>query len=115
MKSVGLGIRTSFVGCDSGRLDRGITSKLRLAAVALRRACIVRSESCLPGRAADVVLMSQAMPAAFMGSARRGCCEADVCAGLKPLFSEVLNVVRIVFLLWSGLGLRDFCFGGISR
>jgi hypothetical protein len=115
MKSVGLGIRTSFVGCDSGRLDTGVMSKLRLAAVALKRACIVRSASCFVGRAVDVVLISQAMPAAFMGSARCGCCEADVRADLKPLFSEVLNVVRIVFLLWSRLGLREVCFGGTFR
>src|SRR2546423_11792105 len=115
MKSVGPGIWTSLIGCDSVRLDVGVISKLLLAAVALKRACIVRSESCFVGRETDVAFVSQAMPAAFMGSARRGCCDADVLADLKPLFSEVLSVVRMVFLLLSGLGLRDVCFIGTGR
>ena len=90
-------------------------SKLLLAAVALRRPCILRSESCFTGRAADVAFVSQAIPAAFMGSARFGCCDPDVRPDLKPLFSEVLSVVRMVFLLLSGLGLREVCFDGTAR
>src|SRR5271155_3833226 len=114
MKSVGLGSRASFTGCDSGRLVTGVMSKLLLAAVALKRACIVRSESCFAERATDVALVSQAIPAAFIGSARRCCCDADVRSVLKPLLSEFLSVVRMVSLLLSGLGLREFCFDGTA-
>ena len=89
-------------------------SRLRLAAVALSRACIVRSASALEGLVdcTEPVLVSQAIPAAFPAAGLLGCCEADSLGDLNFVLSDVLNVVLIVFLLLSGLGLLDVLVTG---
>lgn len=113
---MGSGILTTLLLLGSVSFEAtGVISKLRLAAVALNLACIVRSDSGLVVLALAAGRVSQDMPAAFMAAGAFGWCDADVLGDLKPFLSELLSVVRIVFLLLSGLGLRDVCCFGTAN